>query len=392
MTLRLIALVAAMTLAAMAQAQEFHIVASRRAVVRELPELDARAIVRLERGDTAACFTNAESGQPEQQNRFYHIRLDDGRTGWVSTFTVRAHDGAAARPAPAVHESPIEAHAAATHLALGAPRGAVQLTNEGYVVGYDPRLRIPAWTQYRLTSEDLAIDRARSDDFREDARTAAPGRATLIDYEVGASWDLWEDLGLAPAPPANQPNYARGHLTPARDMARTDEIERSSYLLSNMAPQVHRAYNSGTWSALELRVRQWAQARGALTIITGPVFLSSPRVLTPAIDEGDRLDVAGAQVVLGQPPTERQVIYNVVGPGEIAVPTAFFKIVVDHQDSERIEALAFLVPHYGKTGRDLADLLVSVDEIERLTGLDVLPALPDEVEDRVERDVASRLW
>ena len=374
-----------------AAAQEFHAVASRRAVVREQPDSQAVAVTRLDRGDQAACFTDPERRQPEQRNRFYHVHLLDGRNGWVSRYRVRIVLGPPARPIPAPTESPIEAASRAFHLEIGPPVGYVELVNEGYVVGYDPRLKIPAWVQYRLTSEHLETDRPRSNDFRADVRVKSPGRSTLNDYDTAASWELWETLGLQPAPSAG-PNYARGHMAPARDLARTDEIERSTYLLTNMAPQVHNGYNNGTWSSLERRVRGWVESRGDLTIIAGPVFFSSARLRTPAVQEAERLQGINETVVSAQPPTERQVLYNVVGAGEVAVPTAFFKVVVDPSNRDNPDVLAFLIPHYRETGRHLESLLVSVDDIERLTGLDLLSAFPEAVQHRVEAEPAPALW
>ncbi|MCH8806976.1 MAG: DNA/RNA non-specific endonuclease [Planctomycetes bacterium] len=369
--------------------QDFHVVASRTAVVRTQPDIGADDIVRLARGDAAACFTDEVTKQPEQRNRFYHVRLADGRTGWVSRFTVRAHTGRIPQTVPTPAESPVEVASREFHLAIGKPAAFLEIVNEGYIVGYDQRLKIPAWVQYRLRQQHLAADRPRSNAFAIDDRIPEPGRATLIDYEAAASRELWDERGLQPPATPNIPIYARGHLAPARDLARSDAIERSSYLLSNMAPQVHSGFNSGTWSALELRVRRWVEARGDLTIIVGPVFLSSEQQLKPLKKEGDRLDRARKDKVnvFAQPPTERQIIYNVVGANQVAVPTAFFKVVVDNSDAENPE-----IPHYRELDRDLKKLLVSVDEIERLTGLDLLTALPNEVENRIEAIVADELW
>jgi endonuclease G len=383
-----------------ALAQDFHVVASRRAVVREQPNTAATPVTRLDRGDRAACFTDPQTGQPEQQNGLYHVHLPDGRTGWVSRYTVRMRPGGLPQPIPGPAETAVEAFAREFHVAIGAPQGYVELLNEGYIVGYDPRLKIPAWVQYRVTAAQIATDRPRSNDFQVDERVSPPGRATLTDYEMAASWELWTALGLQPpVSNPNQPTYARGHLAPARDLARTDAIERSSYRLSNMAPQVHSGFNSGTWSGLERRVRGWVEARGDLTVIAGPVLLTTERLVTPLNTEAERLAVAHAEdpptaegVVAAQPPTERQVIYNIVGQSGVAVPTAFFKVVVDHSNANEPEVLAFLIPHYRETGRDLEDLLVSVDEIERLTGLNLLSGLPNAVQDRVEAEPAAGLW
>jgi endonuclease G len=58
--------------------------------------------------------------------------------------------------------------------------------------------------------------------------------------------------------------------------------------------------------------------------------------------------------------------------------------------------LAFLYPHhhlYKQAGPyDHTQYLVSVDQIEELTGLDFLTSLPDNIENKIESAVATSLW
>ncbi len=395
----LMCLAFAFILSTEAHAQVFHVVASRTAVVREQSNRDADAIVRLQRGESAICQTDPAGDRPLQVDGFYRIQLRDGRMGWVSRFVVRAHDGAPPEFIPPSSVNAVEAQARAFHLQVGAPVGYVELFNEGYVVGYDPRLRIPAWVQYRVTAQQLASDLPRSDAFAADTRVHARGRAELTDYDVAADWEIWEAMGLLPARNPNDrgPMYARGHMAPARDLAYDVDVEASSYLLTNMAPQVHAGFNSGIWSSLERKVREWAAVRGDLTVIMGPVFQTSAALIEPPVEEDDRLLLSSESVVFAQPPTERQVLYNVVGARDVAVPTAFFKIVIDMHTLDDPDVIAFVVPHYRNpdsrtSTQRLAEMLVSVDEIELLTGLDVLTDLDADVETRVESAPATGVW
>jgi endonuclease G len=153
-------------------------------------------------------------------------------------------------------------------------------------------------------------------------------------------------------------------MAPAEDMSRSERIMSESFLLANMAPQVGVGFNRHIWAYLEADIRGWVQQRGALTIITGPVFAK----------EQDR------------------VSYQVIGDNCVAVPTHFFKIVVDAHDPGNPQALAFKLPNQSLTGRKLNEFLTSVDEIERLTGLDFLSALPAATQVRVESQTATSLW
>ena len=80
----------------------------------------------------------------------------------------------------------------------------------------------------------------------------------------------------------------------------------------------------------------------------------------------------------------------------MAVPSGFYKIVADLSVPESPEVLAFFFPHQDVTGNvpkvQVESVLESVDEIERMTGLDFLSALPDEVERPIGAIAATALW
>jgi endonuclease G len=75
----------------------------------------------------------------------------------------------------------------------------------------------------------------------------------------------------------------------------------------------------------------------------------------------------------------------------VAVPEAFFKIIVDEQDG-RLRTLAFLVPQETPAGADPARYLTTIAEIQRRTGLDFLGEIEDEAERQIEAQRAGRVW
>ncbi len=77
--------------------------------------------------------------------------------------------------------------------------------------------------------------------------------------------------------------------------------------------------------------------------------------------------------------------HTVIGNG-VHVPTHYYKVVFD---SAGIDAIAFLVPHRAISKGDLPGFIVSVDEVEQLTGLDFNNLLDDGVEDDIEDDVEA---
>lgn len=339
----------------------FHVEASRPAIVRDEPDSGGELLMRLTRGDKLNAVTAQQNGT------FYHVSLPNGETGFVSRYVVRLHEGLASGvPEPGASFEPgsgltnLELERAAFHLAVGTPKGYRILVREAYVSGYDPRLKIPSWVQYRLTkakSEDDTFP--RTDAFDEDAALPPQARATLEDYRNSG--------------------YARGHMSPADDARFSDSAEHDTNLLTNIAPQVGDTFNASIWKTLENRIRGWVKDRDDLTIIMGPVFESRDVVLT----------------IERQPATERQMLYNVIGESDVAVPAAFFKIVIDARDPDNIDTLAFIIDHIETEPgpeRDLARYLVSIDEIEEATGLEFLATFSEQVQDDVESEPAPALW
>jgi len=239
---------------------------------------------------------------------------------------------------------PDTAESSSRHIKLGKPQAVYERFREGYALAQDARLKIPVWVQYELRQEDLAEIVERTDDFTADPTIPAGSRAELADYQ-GSGFD-------------------RGHMVPSADMRKNQQVMDDCFLLSNMAPQVGVGFNRQIWMNLEALVRGWVEARGTMTIIIGPVFAVK----------------------------KHKVSYKVIGDNSVAVPSHFFKIVVDANDEDNITTLAFLMPNKDLSGHELAEYLVSIDEIERLTGLDFLSALAEDQQAGIESVRAASIW
>jgi endonuclease G len=230
-----------------------------------------------------------------------------------------------------------------THVLGGSPQliggaaGPVRvLSNPGYVVGYSDGLGNPLWAAYRLRDVDWKEPAARPAQFRIDGRTSA--RVEPGDY--------------------TRSGYDRGHLAPNFAIATRygREVQEDTFLMSNITPQKH-VLNAGLWKALEQRIATNYPARfGEVWVVAGPVFGAAPERI------------------------KRRV----------AVPEAFFMIVVDEQDGG-LRSVAFLLPQ-SATGESLDAYLVSIDEVERRTGLDFLNALPEPAQVALEAKPAARAW
>lgn len=323
---------------------------SRSATIKAEPRGDADILERVSEGTLLPLLDT------EQENGYYRTTATQlAREGWIYRTLVRRFPGNMPAPDPGtepadpledptLHLTDAQRGYAARHLRLGKPQAVFERVREGYVTAQDGRLKIPVWVQYELSSTELNGPAERTNDYREDASIPFIARATNTDYDGSG--------------------YARGHLAPAEDMDRSNNVMSQSFLLSNMAPQIGPQFNGSVWRVLEDAVRGWVEQRRTLTIIAGPVFM-------PGADS---------------------VRYDVIGNNNVAVPTHFYKIVVDATDLDNPEALAFLMPNDTLTGRDYADFLVSIDSVETLTGLDVLRNLPAPVQEPLERTAAAEVW
>ncbi len=151
--------------------------------------------------------------------------------------------------------------------------------------------------------------------------------------------------------------YEKGHLLPAADMRFSEEAFDDTFYTSNVSPMDHY-FNSGIWNNAEKQVRYWVKRYGKLYVVTGGVL---------------------------KPGLER------IGREHVAVPDYFYKVILDYKNSKKARVIAFLIPHKD-INKDLKDFVVPVDSIEKLTGIDFFPALPDSLENKLEAEKHPEQW
>jgi len=150
--------------------------------------------------------------------------------------------------------------------------------------------------------------------------------------------------------------YDKGHLCPAGDMEFAINAYDDTFFTSNISPQLHN-FNGGVWNRLEQKVRYWATKYDGVYVITAGVL--SPKLKT-------------------------------IGKEEVSVPNYFYKILLDNSNG-KYKMIAFLVPN-GKSDKPLYDFVVSVDSIEKMTGIDFFPKLDDKTENALEKNSDYKSW
>ncbi|MCD8296871.1 MAG: DNA/RNA non-specific endonuclease [Prevotella sp.] len=202
------------------------------------------------------------------------------------------------------------------------------LRRTGYTVSYNSSTLIPNWVAWHLTAEHTegAAKRPRKA-FHEDTEVLEP-RAV--------DWDYYNS------------GYDRGHMCPAADNKWSATAMSESFLFTNICPQ-NRNLNAGDWSELETSCRRWAKEYGDIYIVCGPILYKGK--------------------------------HKTIGDNKVTVPEAFFKVVLCIQGPPK--AIGFIYKNE-RGDRPQGDYVNSVDEVERITGFDFFPLLPDDVEERIE--------
>lgn len=214
----------------------------------------------------------------------------------------------------------------------------VRIVSKGeFWIGWSPSLRHPLWVAYHVP-QDAAFPNSKRPNFFKD-----------------------KFVPESPLPGSySGSNYDRGHMAPNYAIVTRFGVkaQKKSFLTSNISPQTP-ALNRGVWRELERRIADlWTARYGELWVIVGAI-----------------------------PSSSGNTIY---GTG-IDIPDAFYQVIVA-QEGMDVRAMAVIYPQDVEWGEWPTRGLISIDELEKLTGLDFLPELPEFIQSPLEAELPSRLW
>ncbi|WP_456103161.1 DNA/RNA non-specific endonuclease [Prevotella sp.] len=211
------------------------------------------------------------------------------------------------------------------------------LYREGYTASYNPETRTPNWVAWHLTANHTDGPVKRNGiSFQADQDIPEP-RVDTYDYM--------------------RSGYDRGHMCPAGDNHWSQKAMEQSFLMTNVCPQVP-ALNSGLWNTIEKQCRTWAEQYGDVYIVCGPIYFNQK--------------------------------HKTIGKNKVQVPEAFFKVILCLRDKPK--AIGFICRNASAKGHKKNDYVNSIDEVERITGLDFFSQLPDNIEQRVESHADITEW
>lgn len=301
-----------------------YLITSRSANLKEEPTSNGPVIESLAIGTTLTLLD-----QGIQQAGYYHVATTEGAEGWVYRTLVRRYPGIPEPGIGSVAPGMSNTNGAVVtldfHFNLPKPRMGEQLiTHEGFTSCMSEKYMLPVWVSHQISDELLHGDAKRE----------------------GSTYPKDEQFAQLKANAYAKSGYDHGHLAPAADFKRSQELTDESFYMTNMAPQ-HGCMNQKGWCVLESNVRNWARLNPTSTfyLFSGPITSSFI----------DTLCINNATTVY--------------------VPEQFYKIVIEQTASGLVQTAAFMVRNDDTEFADLDGGRTTIDVIESMTGLDFMPAL-----------------
>lgn len=210
------------------------------------------------------------------------------------------------------------------------------LKRTNYTVSYNRNWNLPNWVAWELNKNETKGKNDRNDEFTADPDLPKAYQVESYDYS-GSGYD-------------------RGHMCPAGDNHFSTKAMEESFYMSNICPQDHEL-NKGKWNDLEIACRRWANRYGEVYIVCGPII-------------------------------DKRKGKRIGKDHEIIVPEKFFKCILI-TSTKPIRAIGYI---FENNSSDRPYKTYTIDEIEKMTGMDFFPHLPDNIEDLIESRYDAGDW
>ena len=226
-----------------------------------------------------------------------------------------------------------------------------------YSLEWDSNIRAQRWTCYDMNKRNAA----KNGNTRKSLWGGEDPWAFDPDVAKSDQQQLTNELSKSYYPGTND-YYEKGHICPSNDRLYTKEANRQTFYMTNILPMVHK-FNGGLWSKMELKLNEWAQK----------------------LTDNDSIFVCKGGTI----DKDEQIIGKTIG--NHVVPKYFYMALLSKSANGTMKMLGFWVEHLDEdhSSDALKGYVVSIDELEQLTGIDFFCNLPDDVEEQLESTKAA---
>lgn len=211
----------------------------------------------------------------------------------------------------------------------------ITIHHKAFSLSYNTSYALPSWVSYRITKTQVNKELPFKAKYKKDPLIAIRA-ADKKDYK---------DSG-----------YLMAQIVNYLDVLNIEGAAEETFYMSNIVP-MKLAFHRHIWLGCENLIRMWVANTEGLYIIAGPII-------------------------------EADAPFPTMGDNKISVPSRYYKIVYDDKNKK---AVGFVFKN-GTSSGTFKSFSRSVDEIEKLTGIDFFPELDETTSINVESKVDYEFW
>lgn len=227
-------------------------------------------------------------------------------------------------------------------------------STRNYTIAYDTSKYATYWVAYNLKSSHMG-SLSRPDDWDYDTSSGAP--ATKYQVNVDNTYSTYNDGA----------GHAKGHMIPNASRNGIKNMQLQTFYYTNSVPQIHTGFNSGIWSSLEGALQTIGKSE-EIFIVTGTAFSK-----------------------VGESKTISYTSTPSDSDKRVPIPNYFYKVVLKVNSTSNptsAKAIGFWFQNKAYSDTGYSSYAVSVDQIEKWTGLNFFVNLPDTIEESAESNTS----
>lgn len=229
-------------------------------------------------------------------------------------------------------------------------------TTRNYTIAYDTSKFATYWVAYNLKSSHMG-SLSRPNSWNYDTTADAP--ATSLQVNVDNTYATYN----------NGAGHAKGHLIPNASRNGIEAMQLQTFYYPNSVPQIHNGFNGGVWQSLEKALQDIGKSE-EIFIVTGTAFSK-----------------------VGESKTISYTSTPSDSSKKVPIPNYFYKVVlkVEKNSSGTVTSastIGFWFENKYYSGVSYTDFTVSVDQIEKWTGLNFFVNLSDTIEESAESNTS----